>query len=259
MFLMDIKQLHSDICSALPADSITSTHLNSKKSDQWWSLNSDGLLQRDNCIYMPDSEDLQLQVLHYKHDHLTAGHFGQNKTINLVQCEYTWPRLHNFVKDFCKSCTSCYHTKTPCHRPYGSLKQLLILEKPWNSISMDFIEQLPTSSSFMAILVIVDRLTKQLIFILTHDTITSTQLTHLFVLYIFSKHGVLSHIASNRGLEFISHFFWSLSKALDTPFLSYFGNLTKSNSKDLQSSLVSTLGLCSNKSLCQESDIPLIH
>ena len=41
--------------------------------------------------------------------------------------------------------------------------------------------------------------------------------------------------------------------------VSYPGNLTKSNSKDLQSSPVSTLELRSNKSLCQESDIPLIH
>ena len=40
--------------------------------------------------------------------------------------------------------------------------------------------------------------------------------------------------------------------------VSYPGNLT-SNSEDLQSSPVSTPELCSNKSLCQESDIPLIH
>ena len=213
--LLDIKQLHSNIHSTLSTDSIASIHLKSKKSNLQWSLNSDGLLQRDNCIYVPDSEDLQLQVLHYKHNHMTAGHFGWNKTINLVWCEYTWPRLCDFVKDFCKSCTSCYHAKTPHHRPYGSLKQLLIPEKPWNSISMDFIEQLPASSSYMAILVIIDKLTKQSIFIPTHDTITSSQLTQLFVLHVFSKHRVLSHITSNRCLEFISHFFWSLGKALD--------------------------------------------
>ena len=52
-----------------------------------------------------------------------------------------------------------------CHRPYGNLKQLLILEKPWNSILMDFIEQLPASSGFTTILVVIDRLTKQSIFI----------------------------------------------------------------------------------------------
>ena len=67
----------------------------------------------------------------------------------------------------------------------------------------------------MAILAVVDRLTKQSIFIPTHDTITSAQLTQLFFLHVFSKHGVLSHITSDQGLEFISHFFQSLGKALD--------------------------------------------
>ena len=41
--------------------------------------------------------------------------------------------------------------------------------------------------------------------------------------------------------------------------MSYPGNLTKSNSEDLKSSPVSTPELRSNKSLCQESDIPLNH
>ena len=202
---MDIKQLHSNIHSTLSTNPIASIHLKSKKFDPQWSLNSDGLLWRDNRIYILDSGDLQLWVFHYKHDHPTAGHFGQNKTINLVRCEYTWPRLCDFVKDFCKSCTNCYHAKTPRHRPYGSLKQLLILEKPWNSISRDFIEQLPASSSYTAILVIIDRLTKQSIFILTHDTITSAQLAQLFVLHVFSKHGVPSHVTSDWGSEFVSH------------------------------------------------------
>ena len=47
--------------------------------------------------------------------------------------------------------------------------------------------------------------------------------------------------------------------ALSLLELSYPGNLAKSNSKDLQSSLVSTLELCSNKSLYQENDILLIY
>ena len=80
---------------------------------------------------------------------------------------------------------------------------------------MDFIEQLPASSGYTAILVVIDRLTKQSIFILTYDTITSAQLAQLFVLHVFSKHGALSHVTSDRGSEFVSHFFQSLGKALD--------------------------------------------
>jgi len=49
-------------------------------------------------------------------------------------------------------------------------KQLPIPKKPWNSISMDFIEKLPPSSSYTSILVIVDCLSKQLLFIQTHNT-----------------------------------------------------------------------------------------
>src|ERR1700683_278690 len=80
---------------------------------------------------------------------------------------------------------------------------------------MDFIEQLPPSLGFTTILVVVDRLSKQAIFIPTHDTITSMQLIQLFILHVFSKHGVPSHVTSDRRTEFVSHFFRSLRKALD--------------------------------------------
>jgi IS30 family transposase len=80
---------------------------------------------------------------------------------------------------------------------------------------MDFIEQLPASSGFTAILVVVDRLSKQCVFIPTHDTIMAPELAKLFLLHVFSKHGVPSHITSDRGSEFVSHFFRSLGKALD--------------------------------------------
>jgi len=116
---------------------------------------------------------------------------------------------------FCKSCITCMWSKPQRHRPYGSLQQLPILECPWNSISMDFIEKLPLSSSFNTILVIVDHLLKQAIFIPTHDTITSVELVYLFVIHVFSKHEVPSHVMFDCGSEFVSHFFHSLSTALD--------------------------------------------
>ena len=80
---------------------------------------------------------------------------------------------------------------------------------------MDFIEKLPSFSRFDTILVRVDRLTKQAIFISAHDTIMSTDLARLFVLHVFSKHGIPSHVTSDRGSEFMSNFFWSLGTALD--------------------------------------------
>src|SRR5882724_7990598 len=129
--------------------------------------------------------------------------------------QYYWSRLPVYVKDYCKSCTTCSHAKPVRHKPYGLLKQLPIPKKPWNSISMDFIEKLPPSSSYTSILVIVDCLSKQSLLIPTHDTIMSLQLAQLFVLHVFSKHGVPSHITSNHSMEFVSHFFQSLGTTLD--------------------------------------------
>ncbi len=69
---------------------------------------------------------------------------------------------------------------------------------------MDFIKQLLTLEGHTAILVIVDCLTKQSLFIPTHDSINSLELSQLF----------LTHVTSNQGSEFISHFFQSLGKLL---------------------------------------------
>ena len=106
-------------------------------------------------------------------------------------------------------------SKPQRHKLYRSLKQLPISERPWNSISMDFIEKLPSSSGFDTILVIVNQFTKQAIFIFAHNTITSMDLACLFVLHVFSKYGVPSHVTSDRGLEFVSNFFQSLGTALN--------------------------------------------
>ena len=56
---------------------------------------------------------------------------------------------------------------------------------------------------------------KQGIFIPTVNEITAQHLANLFILHIFSKHGVPSHITCDRGSEFISCFFRSLGQALD--------------------------------------------
>src|SRR6266571_4795214 len=214
--LVDTDAIHRDIMSALLSDPSVATHFSSPiPPDSRWSIDAEGLLRLDNCIYIPDSNNLRLQILHYKHDHLLSGHFGQNRTLELVRHDYTWPGVRAFVKDYVSSCTSCAHAKTPCHKPYGLLKQLLIPECPWNSISMDFIEQLPSSSSFTSILVVVDRLSKQCVFIPMHNTIMAPELAKLFLLHIFSKHSIPVHITSDRRSEFVSNFFRSLGKALD--------------------------------------------
>ena len=140
-------------------------------------MDTNSLLLLNNRIYVPSVGNLCTCVLQYNHDHILTGHFGQNKTLELVCYRYFWPSLHADVQQFCKSCVTCMKSKPQHHKPYQSLKQLPIPKRPWNSISIDFIEKLSSSSRFNTILVIVDQLTKQVIFTPAHDIITSTDLT----------------------------------------------------------------------------------
>ena len=217
--LADTPAIHADILSSLPSDGFAQEIIKDLKSGvparANWSRDDSGYLRYEGRLYVPDAKDLRLRILKDKHDHLLAGHFGISKTTELVRREYTWPGVRKFVNDFCSSCTTCRRSKSLRHKPYGLIKQLPIPSRPWDSISMDFIEHLPESSGFTAILVVVDRHSKQGIFIPTTDSINSAGLAKLFIRDVFSKHGVPAHVTSDRGSEFVSIFFRSLGEALN--------------------------------------------
>ena len=81
--IMDVEQLHTDIRAVYAEDPITSPQL-PQPTDPKWTL-TDGLLHLNDRIYVPDVADLRLRVLKHKHDHPLAGHYGQNKTMELIR------------------------------------------------------------------------------------------------------------------------------------------------------------------------------
>ena len=79
---------------------------------------------------------------------------------------------------------------------------------------MDFIKQLPLLNSFTAILVVIDRLSKESTFIPTTDNATAIDVADAFITHVFLKHGILLHVSSDHSSEFTSHFFHSLGSLL---------------------------------------------
>ena len=122
--------------------------------------------------------------------------------------------MTKYVEEYIASCPECKRAKSSRHKPYGPLRFLPIPERPWNSISMDFIEGLPTSDGFDTILVVVDRLTKMAIFIPTTKEASAPELAYLFLQNVFAKHGVPADIVSDRGKHFVSRFWASLCSLL---------------------------------------------
>lgn len=173
----------------------------------------DDILLVFDRIYVPDS--IRLEVLRLCHDSLLAGHFGIEKTMNLVMRSYWWPTFRKDVKLYVSSCQMCGRTKTITQLPAGLLKPLPIPKRPWASLSVDFIVGLPLVSGYDSVCVFVCRLTKMAHFIPTTTTITAMGLAELFVRDIFRLHGLPFDIVSDRGPQFVSNFWRELLKLLN--------------------------------------------
>ena len=119
------------------------------------------------------------------------------------------------VAAYVSSCLECQKNKTSTQRPAGLLQPLPIPERPWTSISMDFIVQLPkTSSSFDAITVFVDRLMKMIHLCPGKTTNSAAIVMQQFLDTIFKHHGLPRQIISDRDSHFTSHFWQALMKLL---------------------------------------------
>ena len=174
----------------------------------------DGLLTYKLRLWIPEDEELRLEIAKTEHDVQTAGHLGGGKTHELLSRNFYWPKMEAWVQDFVSSCDVCQRVKAARHGRYGKLLPLESPYKPWTSISMDFITELPKSDGFTSIWVIVDRFTKMAHFIPLKPPATARDLARIFVREIWRLHGIPSEIVSDRDSRFTSNFWQSLLELL---------------------------------------------
>ena len=91
-----------------------------------FALHETELLLRNGLIYIPENDDLKLQILRSRHDSPTAGHLGHDKTYELVTRDYYWPRMRQLIKEYINTCDTCARNKTPRQKPHGTLHPLPI-------------------------------------------------------------------------------------------------------------------------------------
>jgi len=86
----------------------------------------DEMVTYEPHIYIPDSNALKLKVEHQCHDAKVAGHFGRDKTLDLMKGNYYWPNIEEWVRNYLRTCDACQRNKTARHKKYGSLLPLEI-------------------------------------------------------------------------------------------------------------------------------------
>ncbi|MBW0490090.1 hypothetical protein O181_029805 [Austropuccinia psidii MF-1] len=156
------------------------------KSIQDYSVDSSSqLLLFKDWVVVPNDPTIQLIILQKYHDSPLAGHPGQEKTLKLVDRDFHWSGMTQLIKDYVSSCQQCSRNKNIYHKKFALLKPPPIPNGPWICLSMDFITHLQLSNSFDSILVIVGRFSKMAVFLPTMSSITSLDLSHLFIKNIF--------------------------------------------------------------------------
>jgi len=122
--------------------------------------------------------------------------------------------MRDIIKKYVKNCDICQRTKAVRHASYGLLQPNEVPEKPWKSISMDFITDLPKSEGYDAILVVIDRMTKMSHFIPCHKDMNARQFAKSFIKEIFRLHGLPKDIITDRGTIFTSDLWKEITKLL---------------------------------------------
>ena len=178
-----------------------------------WSVDPAGLVRRAGAVYVPRDANTIVNILRVNHDDpWQGGHFGLNRTLELIRRFYWWPQMQKDVREYCVTCDICQRMKVPRHKPYGLLQSLPRPERPWQDIALDFITGLPPSKrrgvTYDEILVVVDRFSKMVKYLPTKTTIDSPELAELLIDACFSQYGTPKTIVSDRGTTFTSGY-WS--------------------------------------------------
>ena len=176
-----------------------------QKGLEEWNT-EDGLILFRGKVYVPKDNDLRRRIVELHHDSLAAGHPGRWKTYELVSRNYWWPGMSVYVEKYVSGCDKCQRTKNRNQRTHGLLQPNTVPTAPWQIISCDLITQLPKSSGFDAIFVVVDRLTKQAHFIPTTSDVDSPGIADLFVSSVWKYHGTPREVISDRGPQFAAKF-----------------------------------------------------
>ena len=152
------------------------TEFRSRLSD--WSYDA-RILSYQGRIYIPDQDNLQLDLVKKFHDHQTAGHPGYLKTKQLLTAGHWWPGMAQFIKKYVDGCAPCQQNKTNTHPTIPPLNPIISRETlPFKQISYDLITDLPVSNGFNSLLVVVDHgLSKGVILCPTKKTITAKGVT----------------------------------------------------------------------------------
>jgi len=156
-------------------------------------------------------------ILREAHENpLESAHASAERLWQNLSSKFYWKHMKTDIMEYCRTCDVCQKVKVPNFTKFGFLIPNPIPSCPYQSISMDFIVNLPLSNGFNTIFVIVDHLSKQGSFIPCTTGLTAEEFTELFVRHVVCRFGLLDSIITDRDPRWTSDFWRGIAHFLKT-------------------------------------------
>ncbi len=118
------------------------------------------------------------------------------------------------IEAYIRACETCQRAKSSNQAKAAPLHPNKILSQPWTYISVDMITRLPKSNGYDAILMIVDRFSKEIIPVACSTELTSEGWVKILHDEVYAKHRMPQTVISDRGTVFVSKFMKDLYNLL---------------------------------------------
>ena len=165
-------------------------------------------------MVVPDDLEVKSLLVSELHSVPYAAHPGVQRTIGKVRRYFWWKGMVGDIREFVEACPTCQLEKIDHTMRKGSLQSLDIPEAKWQEVSVDFVTDLPTTSSGEdSIMTVVDCATKMVHLIPCTKTTTAGEAARLYWQHVVKLHGVPRAIHTDRGAQFIGRWWreiWTL-------------------------------------------------
>jgi hypothetical protein len=181
---------------------------------------AEGTLWFKDRLVVLKKETLKKMILDEAHTSKYSIHPGSIKMYQDLREQLWQTRMKHETAHYVSECETCKKVKANYMKSRGLLQHLSIPDWKWDNISMDFIVGLPLMThKFDSIWVIVDQHTKSTHFILVHTNCNAEKYAGIYIARVLCLHRVRKMIMSDRGSQFVAHFWEQLHASLRTHFI----------------------------------------
>jgi len=114
--------------------------------------------------------------------------------------------MSRYISQYVSTCDLCLRTKLIRQAQVGELHPLQIPNSQWDTLSVDFVVELPLSSGHDAVMTVVDSVSKQAHFIPMHTTVTVEGVARLFLHQVWKLHGLPKCVVLDHRPQFVTYF-----------------------------------------------------